>query len=235
MKKSVLLSVVVLAGCRIHFDPTADTGADAADAPTDACATALICDDFDDGIPSPSGMAQHDPTGGRDGAGALRSEAGAGQTAYVRYTLSPPVTTGTLYARAHVKVAAGSPIQSFAVLLQLDNAVETMGFEKISADLTTSDRFAVAGPFAGVSAVTTTAVTRDQWFCLELAIRVDANTAGNIDLSIAGERLYSSGPALTMPPGGFSRAVLGLSQSGSEPTTLVWFDDFIVTSAIAGC
>lgn len=236
VKRCVLLGIIAIAGCRINFDPTTDDGGMGSGSDdADVCTTAWICDDFNVGIPAPVGTAQHDPSGGREGTGALRSEAGPGQVAYVRYTLSPPVTTGTLYVRTHIKVAAGTPIQNFAVLLQLDNGVETNGFEKVSADISTNDRFAVEVPFVGESAVTTTAVARDQWVCLELAITVDETTTGNIELSIAGEKLYSSGPLVTMPPGGFARVILGLSLSNSESTTLVWFDDFVMADAVGGC
>lgn len=243
MTRYVVLGLVALAGCRIHFDPLTDDGGaspndahDAAqDVPIDVCASALVCDDFEGGITMPSGAAMLDPTGGRDGSAAFRVQASANEASYVRYALPATVTTGTLYARAHVKVATGAPIQTFAVLIQLDNGVETSGLEKVSADITTDDHFSIAAPFSDAGAIATTTITRDQWFCLELVVDVAAGPTGSISLAIAGTEVVANGPEVTMPPGGFQRVTIGLSMSGDESQTMAWFDDFVVSTAIAGC
>lgn len=242
-----MVGLAALAGCRISFDPrTGDAGTstgdaaitrDGADATSDACATALLCDDFDTGIATSDvrGMVQHDPTGGRDGGGIMRTQTTGSGVALAVYPFASPIASGTLYARSHVKVLAGAPVVTYAVLIQMDNLVDTMGAEKVSADVVPQDRFSIVAPWAGGGAISPTQLTRDRWTCLELAIAVDAGTAGTIELRADGTSIASTAQHATMPPGGFKALYLGLSTSPDEGTIQAWFDDLVVSTMPTGC
>jgi hypothetical protein len=236
-----LAACLAFAGaCRLHFDPEAvvdDGAAPGGDAPGDPCAGTLLCESFDEGFDAEYAFGDIElaAAAGRGGGGALRIRGGPGAAAFAAWTWTPAVTSGELHARVHARVMPGIPIAVFAVMLQLDNGVDTMGFEKISADLAQQDVFSVAAPFTSRSGDALVTAARDRWFCMQLAITVDAGAGGRIVLDVDGTTVYDSGPQLTMPPGGFSRLMLGATVSSSDPVFEVLYDDLAAAGAGKDC
>lgn len=246
MVRVVIAVFVALSGCRIDYEPTAnradatvraDGGAVDASIETNVCdrPTAVLCDSFDDGIGTSvvSGEAQWLAGAGPDGTGAMHAIGRPGASGVAIYTWAEPIVAGRLHARARLRVAAGDPVDAYAVLIQLDNGVETMGLEKVSADISTADLLAVAAPFTGRGGESTIAMPREHWVCLELDIDVDAN--GSLALWLDGEQVYGASAVDTVVPGGFQRLVLGSLVSRSDPPVEVVVDDLIVATEPIGC
>jgi len=237
----------VIAGCRLGFDPltsdhdaSSDVGTDAtADAGRDPCTlgSTIVCRDFKDGLDATLAIGDVTwlPTAGRTD-GALRVRGAPNTGAFVSYVWGSAITTGPLIVRVYVRFTAGPPITKFAVLAQLDNNVDTNGLEKISVDLGDQDTYVIASPFSGGGGNSSVVAVREQWVCLRLQIDVDATgTTGRLQLAVDGAPVIDESPQLTMPPGGFLRAILNATPSSTDPAIEVLFDDLIVAREPVGC
>lgn len=240
---SVLLPLMA---CRVGFDPLGlpdDAATDATPSDTSgpgACAlpSTLICDPFENGIAANAvdGGAAWLAGGGRDGGGAFRASATSSLNALAIYSWAAPITDGRLHTRFYARLGAGAPIATYAVLVQLDNGVDTMGEEKISADLVSADRYAVALPFVGGGGAGTEVAPRASWLCMELAVLVDATgNSGTVQWLVNGVEVVGSGPERTMVPGGFAQLFLGVSLGAADPDFEVLFDDLVVAREPIGC
>ena len=262
--RMVAVWLLALTACRIGYDPrdlpvdgaapdatsTIDAAA-AADATPDApvgdgavlpgpcpLPDSIVCDDFDEGVASTSAKGDWEwaPGAGRSGTGALRVSSVSDRHAAAVYAWAEPVVSGRLHARAYVRVAAGEPVDRYSVLLQLDNGEETSGFEKVSADIISEERLALAAPFTGAGGATTSTMPRESWVCLEVAVVVDeTGSVGGMELLADGDIIGSYGPASTLVPGGFSQLIIGAVLSARESPMEVVFDDLIVARAPIGC
>lgn len=223
------LALLALGGCRLHFDAVAG------DAELCSRATTLRCDGFDGGISADAlnGDVSWLPSSGRTG-GALRTYATQSVSTSAHYDVSPAVIGGPLYARVYMRVLAGPPIQRFLVLMQLDNDVETGGFEKLSVDFGKDDHYEVTGPFADISAQSVDVSQRDAWACVVLAIDVDGS-AGSVQLLVDGNEVARVTGKNTLVPGGFSHVSLGATVATGDPDAEVWFDDFVLATEPIGC
>jgi hypothetical protein len=246
----LLAMIAMLAGasaCRIDFDLLRDDSALAGDdgavvddgsgdASIDICASALVCDSYDSalGTVSTFGNIAWGADAGRGGSGGARARGTGPQPALGIYRWASPITSGVLHARAYVNVTAGASIQQYAVLVQVDNDQNTLGMEKVSADLASADRWALAAPFTGMSNVSPTAPPRGTWLCVELAIDI-SSTTGAARIHADGIEVARIGPANTVVPDGYSRLIIGMSLGSNDPETEAFFDDVIVAQQPIGC
>jgi hypothetical protein len=243
-----LIAVLAMASaCRLDFDPLRDDGAVATDdgaitdaergdASIDLCASALVCDSYDSALATSSALGDivWVDGAGRGGSGGARARGTGSVSALGIYRWTSPVTSGVLHARAYVNVSAGAAIQQYAVLVQLDNDQSTQGQEKISADFTSADRWALAAPFTSMSNVSQIVPPRGTWICLELAIDI-SSAAGAARVHADGIEVARIGPANTQIPGGFLRLIIGMSLGANDPNTEAFFDDVIVAQQPIGC
>lgn len=249
VRLSAWLWLLVLAACRIDYDPLADGmdasmlgDAEAADAPdgsvdTSACdrPTTFICDTFDEGVHATTvyGDTEWLALAGPDGTGAFRANGAPNASAVAIYEWTDPITAGPLHARVRLRIAPGDPIENYAVLLQLDNGVETSGREKVSADMATGDALSIAAPFSGRGGETTLTMPRERWVCLELAIAVDAS--GTMEVFLDGTRMHGYDSVDTVVPGGFRRLIISSLVSDADPPVDILFDDLVAATAPIGC
>lgn len=242
MRRPCLFAVIVaLTACRLGFDPLGLPGDAESDAPPpDGCtlASTFICDPFESSIGASftAGSAVWLAGGGRDGGGAFQATGTSTGPALAVYVWSAPITEGRLHARVYARLSAGAPIADYAVLIQFDNGVDTLGEEKISADIISADRYAIAVPFVGGGANGPGVAPRATWLCGELAILVDATgTSGTVQWFVDGVEVVGSGPVQTMVPGGFVRLYLGASLGAGDPDLEVLYDDLVVAREPIGC
>jgi hypothetical protein len=234
----IALVGVLVAGCRIHFDPVTLPDADGAtssDALDEFCAqqTTLLCDDFS-AMPNANlyGNTMWLATGSRNGGGVIaHADPGGGSGAL--YTF-PVVTSGTIHARAYANVHAGPQIQGFSVLVELNNGINTGGNQKVSADLETNDFYGIGAPFTGTGALGTATVTRGSWLCIELTVVMSA-TAGEMRVSVDGTEVAAKTGANTQIPSGFNTVILSATVSAGDPAITTEYDDLIVATVPIGC
>lgn len=232
------IALFALAGCRLHFSEGGDdAGITAGDVSRDArfdCAQpgVIVCDDFTT-MPTVliSGAVQWFASGGHSG-GAMQEVGMPGGGPGIHWPL-PSTTDGSLNVRTYLRVESGAPIGTFLVMMELNNAMATMGQEKVSADLSTADNWSIGAPFSG-GTVSTTAAPRDRWLCVELRVVVSA-TAGEMHLLVDGTEVSANTGVNTLIPSGFQELILSATLSNTDPATIVDFDDLVVATIPIGC
>ena len=222
----------------LGYDPLGPGGdVGASDALADPCSRpeVIICDDFEAGVPAAGWMIDSEastelgvvPGGARGSAFALQvSIPGGGNTA--RLIVSPtPISVGRFYLRAWLRIPAGPPLTSWAVLMEVDRAALSAS-EKVSLDLTPADRFQVWAPSAQVMTIDGV-VTRDVWRCVEL----DVTFGGDGDVAQArvdGVPILDATGAIRVS---FDRIMMGVL-ADTDPLT-VFFDDVLIATTPLGC
>ncbi len=237
----VVIVLVVTAACRIGFEslsgdaPASDDDTLRDDGRADICENALMCESYDSalGTGSTFGDVAWLAGAGRAGGGA-RARATPSQAAIALYKWTSPITAGSLHARAYVKITAGAPIGSYLVLVQLDNDEDTLGLEKVSADLSAADRWTIAAPFASIDSRSMISAPRESWICVELAIDITP-TNGRLRVLVGGNEIVNAGPANTLVPGGFLQLAIGASTASDDPEIEAFFDDVVVAQQPIGC
>jgi hypothetical protein len=234
-----VVALLALMGCKLHFDEqrgdaTVDVTSDVSGDAFDVCAqpTTLLCDDFSAMPARLNGTAQWLSTGGRAG-GAVQITSTATTAGHSVYSI-PTQTSGSLYARVYAQVQAGPTIAMYNVLLELNNAVQSGGQEKVSADMYANDTWGIGAPYSGGGPGSATIVTRGAWTCVELQVDV-SSTAGAFHLFIDGAETTGSTGVDTLIPGGFKEVAVSANVGSSDAAVTVLFDDLVVALAPIGC
>lgn len=227
-------SILLLAACgRIGFD---DITPSPAQRLCEAHATALYCNDFDDG--DLKGAAEGGGSlvpGGANGTTGYQMVAPPGEMPRLTVDLGRRITTGPLFLSARFLLAEGAPIAEFVVLGQLLSNAFT---GKVSFDLVAADRVQIAN----ANAVTSLqgdpgSLPRGRWTCFELSVVADRTGNGSLVLALDGQPLL--GGATTDPTvglDGYGKAELGaFASAGNGATIDITFDDWVVDTSPIGC
>lgn len=248
----LLLHGTVLAGCRLEFDPLADSGDGGMldvgpDVLVGCTPTMLICDSFETGV-SPA-VWQAATFAGTAALVSSRAHRGMNSVHLSTNTISTPTTDphaallsvpgiipgtqiGKLYARGWFYIASPHPTVEFDQLLNFyDPNGLGISLGTRNATLVTND---YTSPVYLESA--TAALPLDRWACLVLVVASGTTATTRIyvdDLEVADLAAAKTSP---QPPA--TRFEIGLTWVGnvmSLAATEMWIDDVIVDTAPVSC
>ncbi len=208
--------------------PTPDSG-------TSTCPGGLlICEDFETSLAGwtfvrSDGTATATMQDSHSGVGSLElATRSAGAFAYLESRLMP-VSSGTLYLRAFLKVPASNAATVYDVVA-VSNA---------SADVGVAASFSGTG--MSLSSLSTNAAApgkvpfpRGDWVCFELALSVSAASSAQSELNgVLDATLLIEGG---VPSGGYSRVALGVVRSApTQGPTRILVDDLVIATSPIGC
>lgn len=230
--------MLLVAACgRVDFDELHDAQR-AADTPMipvcEVHGGALLCEDFEAGVgrwPMQVGTTNIVMSPVYGGAGALAgSIQGHPEAAYIGMSLPTLTPQASLYVRARFFVPSGFSADHIN-LLNLDASIS----EGVSMYLTLGS-IAVYRNTPEQGSVKGTALPRDAWSCVELALGV-ADTGGTIELRVDDEVVATGTDLDTRPTNGFQDLKVGIPFSGvpqSGPAT-VYIDDIVIDVTPIGC
>jgi len=228
-------------GCSV-FAVDTDFDLGAAVQPVCGVAGALICESFDQPLPTQSStwieggmsVSLQDCLVNR-GTGALHYTGSGDSFSQTRFRLPEPVTSGSLHARLLVRVPAEVTLPEQLQLFELwngdDGSVERAALFVSPAGLPSI--------YVGASNVTLDAapqyvLPRDAWVCLEVAFSL-ADADGIATLDMNGERVAERAAIDTLSTGGFSVAVVETLLKAATHDVDVYIDDLIVSTEPIGC
>ena len=240
-RTSVVVSMLGVLACgRVRYAP-----ADGEVPPFVPCSpTAIVCEDFESGL---GAFVRTDDGDGdtlsftdspvRVGRRALRMTSGSDGNGYVaaRAPLDPPLTSGLLYGRAMLWVGDSTVVQQWMVVLELDDSRES-GEEKISIDLHPDEALSFVLTTAEPSVFTfgdPGSLPFETWMCMTFAI--DIGDSGSAAFDRDGRRVATFSDVDTVPPGGFTQLLLGMSSPVTGVVGEVVLDAVALDRAPLGC
>jgi len=195
--------------------------------------TGILCDDFESDlskwtVDQFNGTVTRTPGAAHSGQGGVSVTLdGAGRSGLTADFA--PVTGGSVYVSAWVRLAATPVLSSYLVLLELRD--DPWSGQKISLDGEGEDRFQINATTAHTAIESSPgALPRGTWACLELFVNVA--DSGSAWVQVDGVRLEVNGDTLPVS-GMFNRMMIGLSTSGQAMSAD--FDDVRIGDQVYGC
>lgn len=198
----------------------------------------LVCDGFEDGLGDwalreDTGTVELETSTVRRGARAMRNETNVMQVSGRADAITPPwtmVSSGELHYRMWLRVPSDFVEENFALLITSEDVAPYDGF---AVHLRAGGVLSLYSALSGVNLLGDASVPRDEWFCLQLAVRVD-DVAGSYSVRVDGVEVIAQGGLDTRPSMGYSGAAIGIAwTSESQGPATVYVDEVaIATSAI---
>ncbi len=212
-------------------------GGDVAPGDPRACpADALICGGFDSSTAGWTLVRAGDtsiattPDSAFGGGSLEASTTSSGSFAYAVRSGLAPLTAGSLYFRAFVKVPLGHAIDHYDILM-LGNPQSNEGMV-VGLD---NSVFTLASLPQDVSRPGKNLVPRGTWFCLELDVP-SSDFGGGATLRIDGRDEASLVDVDSLPAGGYTWAAVGILRTSSKQTSArVLIDEVVVATSPVGC